>query len=110
MKSEDLARNRPGWLSRVFGSESGALVALDARKGETGWVRPVPFRFLYQGRLGSFFLVTAADAWSAIEEAEARDVFAALPVKLVLDLDASGDVATAVSGVSTPAPRRSERK
>jgi hypothetical protein len=55
-----LRQERPGWLSRLFAIESGALQACDAHRTNGAWTRVEPFRFLYRSNRAKYFLLLAA--------------------------------------------------
>jgi hypothetical protein len=95
MDTTSLRRSKPGWLSRVFGIETGSLVACDATWDGARWCRGDSFRFLFRGRLGHFFFLTTEIEWKEISSAEAMQHYDALPVTLLTRTEAfpEGDAA-----------------
>jgi hypothetical protein len=83
MDSGILRRTKPGWLSRVFGIETGSLIACDATWDGSKWTRGDGFQFLFRGYLGHFFLLSDELSWKELSPGDAVQRFAALPVKLV---------------------------
>ena len=78
-----IEQHKPGWVHRVFGIESGQLIACDAVRNELGWSRSARFRFLYRGRLGHFYLQCDPRSWEELDLQQAREHFRSLPVQLV---------------------------
>jgi uncharacterized protein YbdZ (MbtH family) len=78
-----LVEVKPGWTSRVFGIETGTLVAGDPSWDGATWTRGNTFRFLYRSKRGKFFLLTTPQTWTIIPDRDARDLFQQLPEKVV---------------------------
>ena len=74
---------KPGWTARVFGIETGTLVACDAHWNSTNWERGDKFTFLYRSKRGKFFVLHDVQSWSIATEADAKKLYAELPEKLV---------------------------
>jgi len=81
--SKSIEQQKPGWTSRVFGIASGRLVACDATFEQEEWTRTEPFRFLYRGRSGGFYLLSKSARWDSLPVERARELFRHLPVRLV---------------------------
>lgn len=77
-----LVEQKPGWLARIFGIESAALVACDAAFEEGEWRRAESFRFLYRSRGGSYFLQTQPREWREVSSEEAGILCRTLPLRL----------------------------
>src|SRR5687767_9181807 len=73
---------KPGWTSRVFGIETGRLVACDAKWDGDNWERGDKFEFLYRSRRGKWFVLTDAQNWAILTEDKAHALYKKLPEKL----------------------------
>ena len=76
---------KPGWTARVFGIETGTLLACDARWAGTNWERGNQFTFLYRSKRGKFFVLQDPQTWSILTDPDARKLFRELPEKLVAE-------------------------
>ena len=74
---------KPGWLSRVFGIETGRLMACDAHWAGDNWDRKERFTFLYRSKRSKFFVLHDTHNWTHVEEDEARRLYAKLPEKVM---------------------------
>jgi hypothetical protein len=91
-----LAAAKPGWTSRVFGIESGRLVACDARFDGGEWRRGEDgFEFLYRGTIGGFYVLRAPDRWDVVSRDVAAACFRRLPIRLVSEADALAEATRA---------------
>jgi len=78
-----LAKLKPGWLSRVFGIETGFLIACDARWTGTDWERGDAFSFLYRSRRNKYFVLRDPYGWTTVPADDAARWYASLPEKVV---------------------------
>jgi uncharacterized protein YbdZ (MbtH family) len=80
--AKPLRELKPGWLSRVFGIETGSLVACDARWAGTNWERGEKFTFLYRSRRNKYFVLHDVQNWSIVTVEDAKKLYKELPEKL----------------------------
>ena len=78
-----LRKAKPGWTARVFGIETGVLMACDAWWSDDGWQRGETFRFLYRSKRSKYFLLTAVQDWEILSEEQARTLYPSLPEQIM---------------------------